>query len=163
MIRYSLKCDQDHGFEAWFRDSATYDDQAAAGEVHCPQCGSTDVSKALMAPAVSRGRAAAPVARTPETPSTPAAPPAPSAPADSGDARVHYAGKVREMLVEMRRHIESNADYVGDKFADEARKIHSGETEERSIYGEATDQEAEALEDEGIEFGRVPWLPKDDA
>jgi hypothetical protein len=163
MIRYSLKCDQDHAFEAWFRNSATYDEQVSAGEVRCPDCGTTAVSKALMAPAVARGRSAAPVMNQ-----------ATEAPADAGgdagggapapaDGRVHYAGKVREMLVEMRRHIEANADYVGDKFADEARKIHSGESEERSIYGEATEAETEALEEEGIEFGRIPWVSKDDA
>ncbi len=168
MIRYSLKCDQDHAFEAWFRNSATYDDQAAAGEVRCPQCGSTEVSKALMAPAVARGRGVAPSEPSAPASDSPSDSPsgAPVAPAEApaaGDSRVHYAGKIREMLVEMRRHIESKADYVGDKFADEARKIHSGESEERSIYGEATDQEAEALEEEGIEFGRIPWLPKDDA
>jgi hypothetical protein len=168
MIRYTLKCDQDHAFEAWFRNSATYDAQASAGEVRCPQCGSTAVSKALMAPAVARGRGAgAPAAevRSAEAPSAEAVPAGaapPTGPA-AGGSQVHYAGKVREMLVEMRRHIETNADYVGNRFADEARKIHSGESEERSIYGEATDQEAEALHDDGIEFGRIPWLPKDDA
>ncbi|MEQ8695294.1 MAG: DUF1178 family protein [Bauldia litoralis] len=154
MIRYTLKCDQGHDFEAWFRNSATYDDQASAGEVRCPDCGSVKVSKALMAPAVARGRSSAPVVNTPQ-------PPAPAP--EPGDARVHYAGKVREMLVEMRRHIESNADYVGNKFADEARKIHSGEADERSIYGEATEDETEALKEEGIEFGQIPWVPKDDA
>lgn len=174
MIRYSLKCDQDHGFEAWFRNSATYDDQASAGEVRCPECGSVKVSKALMAPAVARGRSAAPVANSPQPPAP--APDAGDAPVQDApvqnaqvhdaqvhDARVHYAGKVREMLVEMRRHIEANAEHVGPRFADEARKIHSGETEERSIYGEATEAETEALEEEGIAFGQIPWVPKDDA
>ena len=99
-----------------------------------------------------------------EAPAESPAPAGSPAPVTIEDAkRVHVMGKIREAMVEMRRHVEKNADYVGPKFADEARKIHHGETRERSIYGEATDAESEALRDEGIEFGRIPWVPKTDA
>jgi hypothetical protein len=154
MIRFSLKCDGGHGFEAWFRNGDTYARQEKRGEVRCPDCGSNRVTKAIMAPAIARGRRRdeTPSPRKPEAAAkTPAAVPAPAAP------EMHVAGKLREALVEMRRFIEKNAEYVGPRFADEARKMHSGEAGERSIYGEASDEEAEALKDEGIEFGRIPW------
>jgi hypothetical protein len=158
MIRFSLKCAEGHGFEAWFRNGDTYERQTKRGEVRCPDCGSAKVTKAIMAPAIAKGGrrketpapAPAPAQAAPETPA-----PAPAATAPP--AEVHVAGKLREALVEMRRFIEKNAEYVGPRFADEARKMHSGERDERSIYGEASEQEAEALKDEGIEFGRIPW------
>jgi len=159
MIRFSLKCQDGHVFEAWFRNGDTYERQAKRGEVRCPDCGSLKVTKAIMAPAIAKGRRRdhlpAPAA-TSEAPPSPLAPAAdtPSAPAP---AEMHYAGKLREALGEMRRFIEKNAEYVGPRFADEARKMHEGEAEQRSIYGEASDEEAEALKDEGIEFGRIPW------
>lgn len=148
MIRFSLKCAEGHGFEAWFRNGDTYERQAKRGEVRCPDCGSTKVAKAIMAPAIAkRGRQEAPAPAA----APPAAPPAPVPP------EMHVAGKLREALVEMRRFIEKNAEYVGPRFADEARKMHSGEADERSIYGEASEEEARALKEEGIEFGRIPW------
>lgn len=165
MIRYSLQCERSHGFEAWFRNSATYDAQAQAGEVRCPECGSTQVSKALMAPAVRSGRREPAPRQDRETGGDAGQQSVPEQPSaqSQGEGMMHYAGKMREMLVEMRRHIEANADYVGDKFADEARKIHKGETEQRNIYGEASDDEAESLAEEGVEFGRIPWVNKTDA
>ncbi len=155
MIRFTLRCQKGHEFEGWFRNGDTFDRQAKRGDVRCPDCGSPKVTKAIMAPAIAKGSRRAP-ANVPAAPA-PAAeaatvpPPAP----DSGE--IHVAGKLREALREMRRFIEKNAEYVGPRFADEARKMHQGEADERSIYGEATDAEAEDLRDEGIEFGRIPW------
>jgi len=169
MIRFALQCQKGHRFEGWFRNGDTYDRQAKRGEVRCPDCGSAKVKKAIMAPAIGRSehserrdsRDAPPApdakpATTPATAETPAQPAA-AAPQPPATAEMHYAGRLREALREMRQFIEKNAEYVGPRFADEARKMHSGEAEERSIYGEASDAEADALRDEGIEFGRIPW------
>lgn len=154
MIRFALRCQKGHEFEAWFRNGDTYDRQAKRGEVRCPDCGSAKVAKAIMAPAIAKGgRRAVAEAPAAETPAPAADPPA-AAP-EAGE--VHVAGKLREALREMRSFIEKNAEYVGPRFADEARKMHKGEADERSIYGEASDAEAEALKEEGIEFGRIPW------
>lgn len=154
MIRFALRCHEGHEFEAWFRNGDTYDRQAKRGDVRCPDCGSAKVAKAIMAPAIAKGGRRAPVEAPPaETP----APAEPKPAAVPGSGEMHVAGKMREALREMRRFIEKNAEYVGPKFADEARKMHKGESDERSIYGEASDAEAEALKDEGIEFGRIPW------
>lgn len=140
MIRYSLRCGRDHEFEAWFRSSADYDRAAAAGENACPVCGSHEIAKALMAPAVSGTRK--------EETVTLAAP----------DPR---SRAMREMIKEFRKKVTENADYVGDKFAEEARKIHYDETEQRGIYGEATTEEARSLAEEGIAFQPLPSLPED--
>lgn len=149
MILYSLCCSKDHGFEAWFRNSDAFDKQAKKGVVSCPVCGDTKVRKAIMAPRIAKGAA---------KPSEAAAVPAPpSAPAAGSHV---MAPKLREMLHELRKQVEANCDYVGDQFAEEARKIHYGESEERGIYGETSDDEAEALKEEGIEVGRIPWLPR---
>ena len=161
MIRFTLRCNGGPEFEAWFRNGDTYDRQAKRGEVRCPECGSVKVAKAIMAPAIAKSGRRPPAAVAPEP--APAAQPAPGAnsapaPAASEPAEMHVAGKMREALAEMRRFIEKNAEYVGPRFADEARKMHTGESNERSIYGEASDEEAEDLTDEGIEFGRIPWL-----
>lgn len=177
MIRYTVRCQAGHEFEGWYRDSKTYETLQAAGAVSCPDCGSAEVRRAPMAPALSGTKATqrgepAPVepgggeeASSGSAPEPASAPPAAAKlPVSAEDAkRIHVMGKIREAMVEMRRHVEKNADYVGPKFADEARKIHHGETRQRSIYGEATDAESEALSDEGIEFGRIPWVSKTDA
>ena len=167
MIRFSLKCKDGHVFEAWFRNGDTYERQAKRGEVRCPDCGSLKVTKAIMAPAIAKGRRrdhgpapspdAAPSQPAPAAEAPAAQGPAVPVPAASAAAEMHFSGKLREALGEMRRFIEKNAEYVGPRFADEARKMHDGEAAERSIYGEASDEEAEALKDEGIEFGRIPW------
>lgn len=172
MIRYTVRCRAGHDFDGWYKDSKTYESLQTAGAIACPECGATDVRRAPMAPALSGTKAskradpadeAAPATDRPAAGGAVSAPGSP-APVSAEDAkRIHVMGKIREAMAEIRRHVEQNADYVGPKFADEARKIHYGETEERSIYGEATDEESAALEDEGIEFGRIPWAPKSDA
>ena len=174
MILYNLRCGKDHIFESWFRDSATYDRQAATGGVECPVCGSAKVEKAIMAPRVARSAERG--ERPPEESKPPAA--APEGPAESPGARpaapvtgatlkamreVEQSGKVRRMLTELRRQIEENFDNVGPRFAQEARKIHYGEGEERAIYGETTDEEARELHEEGVQVRRIPWLPREDA
>jgi hypothetical protein len=139
MIKYELKCRKDHVFEAWFYDSATYDTQAAAGKVVCPVCNSRKVSKAPMAPRIGKSKNEVAV------------------------AEARQQAMALKALAEIRDHVEKNADYVGDQFAEEARKIHYGETDKRSIYGEATKEEARELVDEGVEVAMIPWLPRSDA
>ena len=158
MILYQLSCDRQHSFEAWFKDGATADRQLKRKTVECPSCGSVKVAKALMAPRVGRKGNSTEVAPV-EAPTAPA--PAPM-PAPSGKA-VMVPAELRQALMEVRKQIESNCDYVGDKFAEEARKIHHGETEARGIYGEATDAEHEELLEDGIEVARVPWVNRGDA
>lgn len=139
MIKYELKCRKDHVFEAWFYDSATYDKQAAGGKVVCPICNSRKVTKAPMAPRIARSKGAR-----------------------AADEAKQVAAAVKA-LGELREHVEKNADYVGNQFAEEARKIHYGETDKRNIYGEASKDEAKELVDEGIEVAVIPWLPRGDA
>ena len=146
MIRYRLTCDQAHEFEAWFRDSATFETQAEQGLLACPTCGSTAVTRALMAPSIARS------ARRDQAPETPVEP--------TGLAR---AVAMRQQLRMLRKHIEENCSYVGPRFAEEARRISCGESELEAIYGETSREEAEALRDEGITFGTVPWVSDDDA
>ena len=154
MIHYQLQCAKGHGFDGWFRDSAAFDAQAARGLVECPSCGETSVSRALMTPAVPKKSRAL------------AAPPPPPPPPPS-EQPLAVAGErlpdhVRAMLQRVRAEVEKNCDYVGDKFADEARRIHRGESDARGIYGETTPDQAEALADEGIEVNRIPWVPRAD-
>lgn len=139
MIVYDVKCAKEHVFEGWFRSSDDFEKQAKGRKIACPECGSTKVSRAPMAPAVKTTREL------------------------SNDEARQARTKAREMLVKLREQVEKNADYVGDKFSEEARKIHYGETEQRSIYGEATSEEAQALQEEGVEFGVVPWVDRGDA
>lgn len=152
MICYNLRCSRNHEFEAWFKDSKTYVRQQKGRKVSCPVCGDTQVEKAPMAPRLSRGKPA------------PVGADANQAAAASADPSM--AEKLREVqrvLSELRDDVERNSDYVGDDFAEEARRIHYGETKERRIYGEASDQEAAELEDEGVAFHRIPWTPRHDA
>ncbi|WP_193368547.1 DUF1178 family protein [Pelagibius marinus] len=162
MIVYDLKCRKDHVFEAWFPDSASFTAQAEAGKVVCPVCGSRKVTKALMAPAVvtSRRGKAEPADRAQETPQES---PRENGPAAAALADSEKAGELRRMLRELRDHVEKNCDYVGDQFAEEARKIHYGESDPHGIYGETSDAEAKELQDEGIEVARVPWLPRENS
>jgi len=134
MILFTLKCAAGHEFEAWFRDGATYERQAARGLVTCPECGDTRIEKAPMALRLGRAAAEAP---SPE--------------------------QLRRMLQQVRRQVEQNCEYVGDRFAAEARRIHEGEAKARGIYGEATETESRALAEEGIEVARIPWVPPNDA
>ena len=137
MIKYALQCDAAHEFEGWFGASADYDDQVQRGLIACPVCGSTDVSKQIMAPAVAGTKAQR---------AAPAVDP-----------------KMREMMMtamgEVRRHVEENFDNVGDAFAKEARAIHEGKSEERGIYGEASPKEVKALVEDGIKVAPLPPPP----
>jgi hypothetical protein len=157
MIRYTLACDRQHNFESWFQNSNAYGKQSKRGLVTCPICGSAKVEKAIMAPRLAR----ADVPEPPPLPAPPtAAPPAPQAktPVAIMSSQEH---ELRQKLKELRDHVTKNANYVGPKFPEEARKIHYGETEHRSIYGEASPDEAKALHEEGIEFHPLPILPDD--
>jgi hypothetical protein len=154
MIRYSLRCARDHTFESWFQDSAAYDLQVKRKLVSCPACGSDKIEKAIMAPRIvsKKGReAAAPVPAPAET-----APTAASTPLLMAQER-----ELRAKLKELRDHIVKNADNVGERFPNEARKMHYGEVEHRPIYGEASPDEAKALIDEGVEVSPLPVLPDD--
>jgi hypothetical protein len=140
LIRYSLTCPEGHGFEAWFADSAAYEAQKAKGVVACPLCGSADVDKALMAPAVTTARRKESVRLA---------------------ANMPEQQEVTSMLRKLRKHLTENADYVGPRFAEEARRIHYNESEKRGIYGEASREDANALAEEGIEFHPLPILPEE--
>jgi hypothetical protein len=154
MIRYSLVCDRRHDFESWFANSAAYDKQARRGLVACPMCGSTKVDKAIMAPRLARTDSPIDVPETPPA-AAPAAPEAPVPVAVMSSQEREFRTKLREL----RDHLTKNAENVGRKFPDEARKMHYGEIEHRSIYGEASPQDAKDLHEEGIEFHPLPVLP----
>ena len=134
MILFTLRCASGHEFEAWFRDGEGFEAQQQAREITCPHCGDSQVEKAVMAPNISRSRERK----------------APISPA-----------QMRAALLELRRQVETNCDYVGPRFAEEPRRIHYGEADPHAIYGEATSEESQALTDEGIEFGRIPWIQTD--
>jgi len=157
MIHYQLRCDDDHEFDGWFKDSATFDRQAKRGLVECPHCGTAKVSRALMAPAVPK-----------KTNQLPAPVPMSAVPAKAGRPKGGAKGatrlpaEVKAMLQRLRAEVEKNCDYVGPEFAEEARKIHQGTSEKRGIYGETTPAEAEALAEEGIEVSAIPWVPRAD-
>lgn len=156
MIRYALVCEKGHDFESWFQDSAAYDKQARRGLVTCPQCGSAKVEKAIMAPRLS---ATAKKRPTPiEAPVPAAEAPTPAAPAPVAMISPQEQ-EFRTKLKALREHLTKNADDVGAKFPEEARKMHYGEVEHRSIYGVASPEEAKELSEEGIEFHPLPILP----
>jgi hypothetical protein len=161
MIRYALRCEADHTFESWFQNSAAYDKQAKRGLVTCPVCNSAKVEKTIMAPRLARADVPEPPPPIPVPPPAPA--PAPqAAPAKTAVAIMGAQEReLRQKLKELRDHVTKNANYVGAKFPEEARKIHYGETEHRSIYGEASPEDAKALHEEGIEFHPLPVLPDD--
>jgi hypothetical protein len=158
MIHYQLRCGQQHEFDGWFQDSAAFDKQAAKGLLECPVCGDATVSRALMAPAVTTREASVPATQAPAAATPPAPVPSPARMMAGGSMPAH----MRAMLQRLRSEVEKNCDYVGPAFAEEARKMHHGESDKRSIYGETTPTEAEALADEGIEFSRIPWVPPAD-
>lgn len=130
MIVYNLVCKNGHEFEGWFRDSSAYDAQAKGGKLCCPACNSRKVEKAIMAPAVATGE---------------------RAPLSNPDAR-----KMRQFMTGLRKYVQENAEYVGPKFAEEARKIHYGESVDRHIYGETTMEEAQELVEEGVDVAPLP-------
>lgn len=158
MILYDLICAKGHGFEGWFRDGKTYDQQARAGKVTCPVCGSRKVEKAIMAPRLSRGAVAPSESASVPAPAGVETPP-PQAVMVSDEAKAK-AVELLNAMRELRDHVEANADYVGDRFAETARQIHYGETDKRNIYGEASDDDARELHEEGISFQRIPWVPR---
>ena len=154
MILYSLVCHKGHDFESWFANSAAYDKQVKRGLVSCPLCGSAKVEKAIMAPRLARKDRSTPIL-PPAEESAPAAAEAPTPVAMISPQEQEF----RKKLKELRDHLTANADNVGKKFPEEARKMHYGETEHRSIYGEASPQDARELHEEGIEFHPLPVLP----
>jgi hypothetical protein len=149
MIRYALCCAKGHSFESWFQNSAAYDKQAKRGLVTCPHCGTTKVEKEIMSPrlAGARKRDTAPPPSEPASDKTSVAMVSPQ------------EHELRKKLKELREHLTKNADYVGQKFPEEARKMHYGEIDHRSIYGEASPDEAKKLHEEGVEFHPLPVLP----
>jgi hypothetical protein len=135
MISFNMTCSEGHEFGGWFPNSASFDKQVKKKQISCPTCGDTAVSKSVMAPAVA-------------------------VKSEVKETRKSKAAKVREMLGEVRDHIEKNFDDVGDEFPEEARRIYYGETEARDIYGNASEDEADELADEGVPVGRVPWVKR---
>ena len=178
MIKYQLICDQTHEFEGWFGDSAAFESQQESGFLTCPVCGSADVRRALMAPNL-----ASPKTRKTdlaEQPGPPSAEAPTKAPAKDPDPRTaptspppspaaatlppEAAQKMQALMTQMRAlqaKIRSECRDVGEGFAEEARKMHYGEAEPEGIYGRATPEEREALDEEGIEIMDFPLLPKD--
>jgi hypothetical protein len=144
MILYELKCGKDHAFEGWFPSGAAYEAQLAARELSCPLCGDRSIDKAIMAPRIGKAVQTVPAAPTP----------APTK---------EQAAEMLKMLRALRDKVEKEFDYVGPSFAEEARRIHYGEAEERAIYGEASTEDAESLEEEGVPVSRIPWVPRHDA
>ena len=144
MIRYDLVCNSGHEFDGWFGGSEAFEKQQKAGLLDCPICGTSDVVKALMAPGIpaksnTKSDDAQPVHNVP----------------------ANAQAELVEMIRKVRDHVAENSEYVGDKFAEEARKIHYEETEQRGIYGEATIQDATELKEEGIEVHALPTLPEE--
>ena len=160
MIHYSLVCERRHAFESWFAGSAAYDKQVARGLVTCPMCGSAKVEKAIMAPALGRSAKRKALDAGTATPPADTASPAESAPEPAPVAMIsEHERELRTKLKELRDHLVKNADDVGRKVPEEARRMHYGEIDHRSIYGEASPDEAKSLHEEGIEFHPLPRLP----
>ena len=155
MILYNLVCDRRHEFESWFPNSAAYDKQVKRKLVSCPICGSAKVEKAIMAPRLARKDKSTSIT-VPEDASPPANAPVANAPVAMMSPQEK---EFRAKLKELRDHLTANADNVGKKFPEQARKMHYGEIEHRSIYGEASPQDAKELHEEGIEFHPLPVLP----
>ena len=141
MISFNMTCSEGHEFGGWFPNTASFENQVKKKQIECPICGDTAVSKAVMAPAVT-------VKNTVK------------------EERRAKSAKVRQMLTELRDHVETNFDDVGDQFPEEARRIYYGESESRDIYGNASDDEAEELAEElaeeGLPVGRLPWIKRPD-
>ncbi|KJE36100.1 hypothetical protein UF64_08480 [Thalassospira sp. HJ] len=137
MILFQLKCEHDHEFEGWFKDGATYEAQAADGDLSCPVCGTSNVGKALMAPRLRTSRQKEVAAEKQQ--------------------QKAIAEATQAAIAEIRKQVESNCENVGNKFAEEARKIHYGETEKRGIFGQASLKETAELVDEGIDVMALPW------
>ncbi len=151
MIRYSLTCTQSHPFDSWFQSAAAYDTLARSGQVTCPVCGSKDVEKVLMAPAVRPARAAAAAADTV---------PALQGGENSQAPLSRPQTEQEQALAMLRAQVEANSEYVGVNFVAEARKMHAGDIPERSIYGEAKPEEAKKLLEEGVPLAPLPFMPR---
>lgn len=145
MIKYRLGCSKGHEFESWFASGAAYESQVRRKLISCPQCQSTDIDRAPMAPAVVTSRRKAKTAK----------------PAPAQDAAAPFDAALMNDIRQLKKKLTENSEYVGKGFAEEARKIHYGEAEERAIYGEATAEDAQALSDEDIPFAVLPRLPED--
>ena len=156
MIHYQLRCNQGHGFDGWFRNSASFEEQAERGFIECPECGGTQVERALMAPAVAKREALS-------VPVVQASPPAEApSPAPEKVAAGQFPAQMLAVLQRMRAEVEKHCDYVGPDFADKARAMHRGEIEPKGIYGETSEAQAESLADEGISVAKIPWVPRAD-
>lgn len=156
MIRYQLNCAEGHTFEAWFSSSKGYDAQVRRKQVTCPFCGTAEVKKAIMAPRVARSRS--------RKASVPAEAPAAPVPVPAREPQHMLNGEQRKLLAQMRQlrdEMLSKSDYVGPRFAEEARRIHNEEAPARGIHGEATPEEVAELKEEGVEVYPVPVLPED--
>ncbi|GAA4476506.1 DUF1178 family protein [Gluconacetobacter asukensis] len=145
MICYQLRCDAGHEFEGWFPGSAAFDDQARRNLLSCPQCGTSDVVRALMAPAVRTAPARVPEGERPRP-----------------EAGAAVPAAMMAAMQRLRQYVEERCENVGDKFADEALKIHHGDAEQRGIYGQASEEECDRLADEGVEIMAIPWVPRAD-
>jgi hypothetical protein len=158
MILYRLRCSKGHEFESWFKDSKSYERQEKKSLIGCAVCGDAKVERAIMAPRIGKADKQAALQEQP--------PPAQSPQVPIPEQRQMAAlaqrmpKELRDALLKVRAEVEKNCEHVGDKFAEEARKIHYGESDKRGIYGETSDDEATALAEEGIEFGRLPWIPR---
>ena len=160
MIRYNLRCERGHVFESWFQSSSAYEAQEKRKLVNCPSCGSAKVERAIMAPQIvsnKKGRESAEAAPAPATTTTTEV----TAPAASTPLLMAQERELRAKLKELREHIVKNADNVGERFPNEARKMHYGDIEHRPIYGDASPDEARALIEEGVEVTPLPVLPDD--
>ncbi len=138
MIRYTLRCDAGHGFDSWFQNGTAFESLLTAGQISCPICGATKVTKDLMAPAVRPARAAVSATKGPLS--------------DPGT-------EIEAALAELRLQVEANSEYVGMNFVTEARRMHSGDAPERAIYGEAKPDEAKRLIEDGVPVAPLPFLP----
>nr|WP_321460836.1 DUF1178 family protein [uncultured Cohaesibacter sp.] len=176
MIKYSLRCEHDHVFEGWFRNNEDCEAQTRDGHVQCPYCASTKISKSLMAPRVTGTRTQDNAARrggdvggrdvaAPQPAEVSGSVAANAMAGATGAAAGPLEGadpqQIRQMMRAFREHVVKNADYVGDKFAEEARKMHFKESKERGIYGEATVDEVKSLAEDGIDCLPMPVLPED--
>ncbi|MEE9388542.1 MAG: DUF1178 family protein [Paracoccaceae bacterium] len=143
MIKFALKCSQDHSFESWFQSGDAYGKLRATGLVVCPVCGVNDVQKAIMTPQVTASRS--------NTDPVPGAGDmhALSTPASAAEAAIN----------DLKRKIQKHSEYVGSDFAAEARAIHDGDAPERSIYGEAETSEAKKLVEDGVPVAPLPFMP----
>ena len=161
MILYRLRCAKGHEFDSWFKDGKTYERQEKRSLIGCPSCGNAKITRAPMAPRIGKGIDKGGGKRSEQSVEAPVE----ATPAAAPDPQVAALARaipkeMREALVKLREAVEKNMEPVGEKFAEEARKIHYGESEKRGIYGQTSDEEAEALAEEGIEFGRLPWIPR---